>query len=139
MKTTISKSLALLVLVAGVLAATGFAETVRVTGAVTPAAVASGSTVFIHSSVENLTATNQAVTVTLTVNNPGECVSGAATNVGALALGLSPNETRLATLSVSVPTSACSGPYTVTITVKNSTGTVLATHTATFTVTIPVP
>jgi uncharacterized membrane protein len=104
-----------------------------------PATVAPGSTVFINSSVENLTTTNQAVTVTMTVKDPGESVSGAATNVGALLLNLNPKETRLATLSVNVPTSACSGIYDVTITVTNNAGSMLATHTATFTVTIPVP
>jgi uncharacterized membrane protein len=66
-------------------------------------------------------------------------VSGAATNVGALLLNLGPKETRLAMLSVKVPTSACSGTYGVTITVTNSAGSVLAKHTATFTVTIPTP
>ena len=141
MNMRIAKSLVLLVLMTGMLGATGFAQTVRVSDAATPAHIAPGMPVFIHSSVENLTTTNQAVTVTLTVKNPGECVSGAATatNVGALLLNLSPKETRLAMLSVNVPTSACSGTYGVTITVTNSAGTMLAKHTTTFTVTIPTP
>jgi len=139
MNTRIAKSLGLFILMAGTLAATGFAQTVRVTAAATPAIVSPGSTVFINSSVENLTTTNQAVTVTLTVNNPGECMSAAATNIGSLLLSLGPKETRLSTLSVNVPTSSCSGTYDVTIMVTNSVGAVLAKHTATFTVTIPQP
>lgn len=139
MHTRIAKSLVLFVLVAGMLASTSFAATIRVTGAVTPSTIAPGAPVFIHSAVENLTTTNQAVTVTLTVTNPGSCVSGIATHTGAFAFSLKPSETRLATLSLNVPPSACSGTYSVTITVKNSAGTVLATHTATFTVTIPAP
>jgi uncharacterized membrane protein len=115
------------------------AQSVRVNGAATPLVVAPGSDVFIHGSVENLTTTNQAVTVTITVTTPGECVSAGAKNLGVLALGLAPKQTRLVTLSESIPTSACSGNYEVTIEVTSSTGVVLAKHTSTFSVTIPTP
>ena len=121
------------------LAGTSAAQSVRVNGGATPLVVAPGSHVIIHSSVENLTTTNQAVTVTMTVTNPGECVSAGTKNIGVLALGLMPKETRLATLSESIPTSACSGNYEVTITVTSRTGVVLAKHTSTFSVTIPTP
>jgi uncharacterized membrane protein len=113
------------------------AQSVRVNGAATPLVVAAGSHVTIHASVENLTTANQAVTVTMTVTNPGDCVSSGAKNIGVLKLGLAERETRLATLSSNIPTSACSGTYEVTITVTSSTGVVLAKHTSTFTVTIP--
>src|SRR5579859_2931335 len=134
MRARVAKSLILFVLVSGLLASTSFAATVRVSGAVVPSQVAPGALVFIHSTVENLTTSNQAVTVSLTVNNPGGCVSGIAPNAGAFAFSLAPLATRLAALSVNVPPSACSGTYSVTMTVTNSAGTVLATHTATFTV-----
>jgi hypothetical protein len=58
---------------------------------------------------------------------------------GTFAFGLKRSETRLADLSLDIPASACSGTYGVTVVVKNSAGTVLATHTAKFTVTIPTP
>jgi uncharacterized membrane protein len=139
MTTRATKFLVPLVVTVVALAGISSAQSVRVNGAATPLVVAPGSHVTIHSSVENLTTTNQAVTVTLTVTNPGECVSAGAKNVGVLALGLTPRETRLATLSTSIPTSACSGTYEVTITVTSSTGAVLAKHTSSFTVTIPTP
>jgi hypothetical protein len=140
MDTRISRSLVLVFVITG-LALAASAQSVRVSGAATPAAVPPGSAVFIHSSVENLTTSNQAVSVMLTVKDPGECVSTAATatHLGTLLLNLRPRETRLAMLSANVPGSACSGTYSVSITVRNSAGTVLATHTATFTVTIPAP
>jgi hypothetical protein len=138
MNTRMAKSIVSFLLVAGLLVSTGFAATVRTSGSVTPAAVAPGAMVFIHSAVENLAITNQAVTVALTVNNPGGCVSSIAPHAGAFAFNLKPHETRIAALSLTVPPSACSGTYSVTITVTNAAGTVLATHTATFTVKIPI-
>jgi hypothetical protein len=94
--------------------------------------------VFIHDSITNRTITNQAVTVTLSITNPGTCVTGnLPSQAGALALKLRPNETRMSALSLDIPPSTCSGTYGVTVTVKNSAGTVLATHTATFKVGIP--
>jgi hypothetical protein len=120
-------------------ASNSFAATV-VTAAVTPSVTAPGRKVFIHTAVDNLAVTNKAVTVTLNITNPGSCVTGhLPSQAGAFAFGLRPKETRLADLSLDVPPSACSGTYTVSILVKNSAGTVLATHTAKFTVMIPVP
>jgi hypothetical protein len=75
--------------------------------------------------------------VDLTVNNPGGCISGMAPNAGAFAFNLNRGQARFAALSVTVPPSACSGTYGVKITVTNAAGTVLATHTTTFTVNIP--
>jgi hypothetical protein len=66
------------------------AQSVSANGAATLLTVARGSNVFIHRSVENLTTMNQAVTVTMTVTTPGECVSAEAKNIGVLALGLAP-------------------------------------------------
>ncbi len=139
MQKKIVNALALLILVTGLLASTGFAATVRASGSVTPSIVAPGATVFIHSAVQNLTTTNQAVTVALTVKNPGTCASAIAPHTGAFAFSLRSSETRMAALSLDVPPSACSGTYSVTITVTNSADAVLATHTATFTVEIPTP
>jgi hypothetical protein len=58
MQKKIVNSLALLILVVGLLASPSFAATVRASGSVTPSIVAPGATVFIHSAVQNLTTTN---------------------------------------------------------------------------------
>jgi len=139
MNTIFAKLLGVGVLFGGLFASNGFAATVA-TGAVTPSITAPGGKVFIHTAVSNLTVNNEAVSVTLNVTNPGTCVTGQLpSHAGAFAFGLKPRETRLADLSLDVPASACSGTYGVTVLVKNSAGTVLATHTAKFTVTIPAP
>jgi hypothetical protein len=135
----IVKTLALGVLLGGLLASTGFAATVA-TAAVTPSITTAGGKVFIHTAASNLTLNNEAVTVTLKIANPGTCVTGnLPSQAGAFAFGLNPGETRLADLSLDIPTSACSGTYGVMVEVKNSSGIVLATHTTKFTVTIPTP
>ena len=134
MKTKLCKSLLLGILICGVLASTGVAATVA-TGAVTPAITVPGGHVVIHTAVSNMTITNPAVTVSLTVLNPGSCVrNDLPSTAGAFAFSLRPNETRMADLSLDIPSSACAGTYSVTIVVKNSAGAVLATHTAKFTV-----
>jgi hypothetical protein len=136
MNTIFAKLLGLAVLFSGLFASSGFAATVA-TGAVTPSITAPGGKVFIHTV---LTVSNRAVSVTLDVTNPGTCVTGhLPSHAGAFAFGLKPRETRLADLSLDIPASACSGTYGVTVLVKNSAGTVLASHTAKFTVTIPGP
>jgi hypothetical protein len=107
---------------------------------VTPAITVAGGKVFIHTAVSNMTMTNQAVSVTLHVTNPGTCVTGnLPSQAGAFAFGLRRNETRLADLSLDIPASACSGTYSVTVLVKNSAGIVLASHTAKFAVMITTP
>jgi hypothetical protein len=127
------------ILVGSLFTLTSSANTVA-SGAVTPGVTIAGGKVMIHSAVSNLTQTNQAVTVTLTVTNPGTCITGhLPTHAGAFAFSLRRNETRLADLSLDVPPSACSGTYGVSVTVKNSSGMVLATHSSKFTVTIPGP
>ena len=139
MKTKIGKLFTLGVLLGGLFTSSGFAATVA-TAAVTPSITAAGGKVFIHTAVSNMTVTNQAVSVTLNVTNPGTCVTGhLPSQAGAFAFGLTPNETRLADLSLDIPTSTCSGTYSVTVVVKNSAGTVLASHTAKFAVMIPTP
>lgn len=139
MSTRIVKSLSLAVLVGCLFTLSSFAAT-RITAAVTPSVTAAGGKVFIHTAVSNVAVTNEAVSVTLNVTNPGTCVTGdLPTQAGAFAFSLTPRETRLADLSLDIPPSACSGKYGVTIVVKNSSGTILATHTTQFTVTIPTP
>jgi hypothetical protein len=139
MKRQIGKLFALGLLLGGLLTCTSFAATVATT-AVTPSITVAGGKVFIHTAVTNMTVTNQAVSVTLNVTNPGTCVTGhLPSQAGAFAFGMKQKETRFADLSLDIPSSACSGTYTVTVLVKNSTGTVLATHTAKFTVMIPTP
>jgi hypothetical protein len=139
MKTQMGRFFVLGILLGGLLSSTGFAATIA-TAAVTPAITVAGGKVFIHTAVSNMTMTNQAVSVTLHVTNPGTCVTGnLPSQAGAFAFGLRRNETRLADLSLDIPASACSGTYSVTVLVKNSARTVLASHTAKFTVMIPTP
>ena len=139
MKTQIGRFLVLGILLGGVFSSTGFAATVA-TAAVTPAITVAGGKVFIHTAVSNMTVTNQAVSVSLNVTNPGTCVTGhLPSQAGAFAFGLKQQETRFADLSLDIPASACSGTYSVTVLVKNSAGTIVASHTAKFTVTIPTP
>jgi len=139
MKAQIGRFLVLGVLLGGLFSSSGFAATVA-TAAVTPAITVAGGKVFIHTAVSNMTVTNQAVSVSLNVTNPGTCVTGhLPSQAGAFAFGLKSNETRLADLSLDIPASACSGTYSVTVLVKNSAGTVLASHTAKFSVMIPTP
>ena len=139
MKTNFSKLFAVGILLGGLFASTSFAATIA-TAAVTPSITVAGGKVFIHSAVNNMTVTNQAVSVMLDVTNPGSCVTGhLPSHAGAFAFGLRPHETRLADLSLDIPPSACSGAYSVTVVVKNSSGAVLATHTAKFTVVVPTP
>jgi hypothetical protein len=129
----------LVVLLGGFLASSSFAATVA-TGAVTPSITVPGGKVFIHTAVSNLTVDNEAVSVALKVTNPGTCVIGnLPSTAGAFAFGLKARETRLADLSRDIPASACSGTYGVTVLVKNSAGTVLASHTSKFTVMMPTP
>jgi hypothetical protein len=139
MNTQLGRFLVLGVLLGGLFSSTGFAATVA-TAAVTPAITVAGGKVFIHTAVSNMTVSNQAVTVTLNVTNPGTCVTGhLPSHAGAFAFGLKSKETRLAELSLDIPSSACSGTYSVTVLVKNIAGTVLASHTAKFSVMIPTP
>jgi len=138
MNTQLAKLL-LLGLLGGLFTPTSFAAIVA-TAAVTPSVTVAGGKIFIHTSVSNMTVTNQAASVTLTITNPGTCVTGhLPSQAGAFAFGLKPSETRFADLSFDIPASACSGTYSVIVLVKNSAGTVLASHTAKFTVTIPTP
>jgi hypothetical protein len=139
MKAQIGRFLVLGILLGGLLSSSGFAATIA-TAAVTPAITVAGGKVFIHTAVSNLAVTNQAVSVSLNVTNPGTCVTGnLPSQAGAFAFGLKSKETRLADLSLDIPASGCSGTYSVTVLVKNSAGTVLASHTAKFSVMIPTP
>ena len=61
------------------------------------------------------------------------------TNAGAFSFPLHSTETRFATLSMDIPQSACSGTYTVTVTVKNTITGVTFTKKTTFTVMIGAP
>jgi len=75
MSTKLAKLLVLAVLLGGFFASTSFAATVA-TAAVTPSITVPGGKVFIHTAVSNLTLSNQAVSVTLNITNPGTCVTG---------------------------------------------------------------
>lgn len=139
MKTKLGNLLLLSLLIGGLFTSTSFAATLA-TAAVTPSITAPGGKVFIHTAISDTTVTNQAVSVTLNVTNPGTCVTGQLpSQAGAFAFSLKPTETRFADLSLDIPASACSGTYSVTVVVKNSAGTLLASHTAKFTVNIPTP
>lgn len=97
MKSKAVKLIGIAVVVSGLFAVSGYAATVA-TGAVIPAVATPGSKVMIHTGVSNLTQTNRAVTVTLTVSNPGTCVTGhLAAHAGAMAFDLRHGETRLVT------------------------------------------
>jgi hypothetical protein len=131
-KVTILSVLA--ILLAGLFVSNSFAAIVA-TAAVTPSITAPGAKVFL---VSNMNITNQAVSVTLSITNPGTCVTcHLPSQAGAFAFALRPRESRLADLSLDIPPSACSGTYMVTVLVKSSAGTVLASRTTKFTVTIP--
>src|SRR5437899_9134106 len=126
MSTKFEKLIVLAVLLGGLFASTSFAGTLA-TAAVTPSITVPGRKVFIHTAVSNLTLTNQAVSVALNITNPGTCVTGHLPSpTGTFAFGLKRSETRLADLSLDIPASACSGTYGVTVLVKNSAGTTLA-------------
>ncbi len=128
------------IFVSSLLGSACFATT-TVTASVVPSIIAPGGTVFLHTAVANFNATPGPVTVTVKVTNPGTCASGSVipSNVGAFAFALRATETRLATLSLDVPPTACSGTYTVTVTVHNTiTGATLTKNTS-FTVQIGAP
>lgn len=113
--------------------------TTSVRASVFPSSTSRGGTVIIHTGVVNNSAASEAVTVSIIVTNPGACVrNNVPTHTGSIAMPLSGQETRLATLSMKIPADACAGTYTVKVVVKNSSGTVIASHTTTYTVN-PVP
>lgn len=135
---TIFKNMTVLAAIACLCGASSFATT-AVSSSVFPASTPRGGTIVFHVGVVNQSATPEAVTVSITVNNPGECVRNAVpTHTGAIAMPLEGRQTRLATLSTTIPADACAGTYTVKVLVKNASGTVVANHTTTFTVN-PVP
>jgi len=140
MNTRTLRTTALAILVCAVLVSASFATT-TVTASVVPSIIAPGGTVFLHTAVANFNATRGPVTVTVHVTNPGTCVSGAVipSNVGAFAFALRANEIRFATLSLDVPPTACSGTYTVTVTVHNTITGATFTKTTSFTVSIGAP
>lgn len=123
----------------GMFSSLSFAAT-TVNAGVVPAITPPGSTVFIHTAVVNTSATPGPVTVTVHVTNPGGCVSDAVNpNAAALAFPMRSTETRFASLSMDIPQAACSGTYTVSVTVKNSITGVTFTKKTTFTVAIGAP
>lgn len=134
MKTMFGLSAAILLLGAS-LTATSQTTTsqVLVRSSVFPAATVPGGTIVFHTGLVNPDTTAHPVTATISVSNPGQCVS-AKVSGGGLAVQLLPRETRIATLTSTIPAAACAGTYGVTVTVKNSSGTVIATHKTTFTV-----
>jgi hypothetical protein len=105
------------------------ASTVGVAVWSAPTTTVAGGTIVANTAVRNLTTTSQAVSVTLTVTGP--CANLFPAKVGTVLLGLKPNETRDAAISFRFPAATCMGTYNLTVTVKNSSGTVLATKSTT--------
>jgi hypothetical protein len=109
MNARLGRSFVLVFLLGGLFASNSFAATIA-TAAVTPSITVPGGKVFIHTALSNMTVTNEAVSVTLNVTNPGTCVTGdLPSQTGAFAFPLKANETRLADLSLDIPPSARSG------------------------------
>lgn len=119
-------------------ATASFAGT-SVSAAVFPSTTVPGATIVFHTGVVNTSSSSEAVSVTIHVKQPGTCVtSHLPSNAGTLLMTLPGKNTRLSTLSLTVPPAACAGTYGVVVTVKNSSGVVIATHTTSFTLN-PVP
>jgi hypothetical protein len=76
-----TRSFVLPVLLSTLFVSSSFAATV-VTAAVTPSIAVAGGKVFIHSAVSNPTITNEAVSVTLNVTNPGNMRHGTSAFTG---------------------------------------------------------
>lgn len=130
--------LAVLIVMACALSAASYATT-SVSASVFPARTPRTGTVTIRTGVHNSAASSEAVTVSITVTNPGQCVRKAVpTHAGSIAMPLDGWETRVATLSMKIPADACAGTYSVKVVVRNSSGAIIASHTTTFTVN-PVP
>jgi hypothetical protein len=75
MNANVSKIFLLTATLGSLLVSTGFAAT-RATTAVTPSVTVAGNKVFLHTAVSNLAVTNEAVTVSVNITNPGTCVTG---------------------------------------------------------------
>lgn len=119
------------VLLAVALSAPSFAATTVVVAG-SPSAVAAGQSTMALAAVRNASTTSQAVTVTLAITGP--CANLFPAKVGVAAVTLKPGETRRVGISYALPNMACSGSYTLTATVRNSAGTIIATNTAHITV-----
>ncbi len=133
----------LLVLLGGCLVSSSFAAT-RVTSAVVPSvATADNQKVFIHTAVRNVSAAAEAVTVSIDVTNPGGCIYRenfqAMRGLRQSACVLEASKLGWLTSRLTFRRPPCSGTYTVTVTVKNSSGAVIASHTTKFTVDLPTP
>lgn len=102
-----------------------------------PSATVPGGTVIASTTIHNGNTTSEGATATLTINGP--CADLFPAQVGAVALRLAANETRTATVSFRFPLRSCTGIYTLTVTVKNSSGQVIATHHTTITLEPAVP
>ncbi len=130
------KKLFLLTLCSALTLLTGASFAASGTGSVTvfPASTVPGGTVTVRT-VEGASVA-QPVKATITVQNPGTCVTGKIpTFVGSLAMNLKPGVLRDGGLSLTTPAGACAGTYTVKVVVTNtSTNTVIASHTAQFTI-----
>ncbi len=85
----------------------------------------------LHTGVQNTAGTSEGLTVSLTVTGPCAFVS----NAGNLGMKIAAYETRTASISYRFPLTACEGTYTLTVTVKNTSGVVIAQHKTTITIT----
>lgn len=116
------------------LGSASFAENAVGNVTVFPAATVPGGTVTVHTTEGS--PVSAPVKATITVDNPGSCVVGKIpTFVGSLNMNLKPGVLRNSTMSLTTPAAACTGTYTVKVTVVNTTtNTTIATHTTTFTI-----
>lgn len=114
------------------LAPMAFASNTVGSATVFPAMTVPGGTVTVHTTEGSSVA--QPVKVTISVVNPGSCVvTKIPSFVGALQMNLKPGVLRSGTISLTTPTAACAGTYTIKVNVVNTkTGTTLATHTTSF-------
>ncbi len=107
------------------------AAATTVSAAAFPWSTVRGGTVMLHTGIQNTAGSSQAVTVSLAVTGPCAFVA----NAGTLGLKIAAYETRTASISYRFPLTACEGTYTLTVTVKNSSGVVIAQHKTTITIT----
>ncbi len=116
------------------IAVPAFASNTVVNASIFPAITVPGGTVTIHTTQGSTT--YQPVKVTVSVTNPGSCVTGKLpTFVGSLLMNLKPGVLRNDSISLTTPAAACAGTYTVKVNVMNTaSNTLLATHTTTFTI-----
>lgn len=94
-----------------------------------PGRTVPGATLIANAAVKNTLTTGQNVKITLTLTGP--CASMFPGKIATTFLSLRPQEVRTEAVSYRVPSNVCDGTYTLTVTVTDSSGTVIATHSTT--------